>query len=344
MILNDNEHLPKIVTDTDGINDVLLAIEPEITQLRTDISDLLDELYIKTTEDFIARWEADFGLKYDASLSLEQRKQRVLNKLARKKTLTWENLRLLVKNNLAENMQFYLINNSANYNFKIMVNTTTEEVFDASKFTAVGTPSISADGIFTTTSVENNNFITFSDFTATNNLKLEIEFTMDGGFYNGFFVNVDWANLYSGLWLGEYGITWALFGANNLGYLGYIQDGHSYKMTLEWKSDNTTELKIKKDTEDTYLTSTGTWTGTLPTLFAIGGRYNNSGNVVIDLKQIHCFSNNVEIFKGTKTVPVGLSELEKAIKNAKPAYLTCDIVVTDIYRRCGTFSCGTNPL
>jgi hypothetical protein len=78
-------------------------------------------LYVKTTEDFITRWEKDFSLKYDASLTLEQRRQRILNKLARKRPLTWDNLRLLIKNNLAENVQFYLSNDSANYNFRIIV-------------------------------------------------------------------------------------------------------------------------------------------------------------------------------------------------------------------------------
>ena len=121
MLLDDREHLPKIVTDVDGIRDILLAIEPELIQLRTDISDMLKELYVKTTDNFITKWELDFGLKYDASLSLEQRRQRILNKLARKKTLTWENLRLLIRNNLAENVQFYLSNDSANYHFKIIV-------------------------------------------------------------------------------------------------------------------------------------------------------------------------------------------------------------------------------
>lgn len=123
MLLDDIEHLPKVVTKAIGIKDVLLAIEPELIQLRTDISDLIKELYVRTTEDLISRWELDFGLKYDASLSLSQRRQRILNKLARKKTLTWENLRLLVKNNLAENVQFYLSNDSANYHFRIIVAT-----------------------------------------------------------------------------------------------------------------------------------------------------------------------------------------------------------------------------
>lgn len=123
MLLDNIEHLPKVVTNALGIKDVLLAIEPELIQLRSDISDLLKELYVKTTENLIERWEQDFSLKYDSSLTLEQRRQRVLNKLARKRPLTWENLRLLVKNNLAENVQFYLSNDSAHYNFRIIVST-----------------------------------------------------------------------------------------------------------------------------------------------------------------------------------------------------------------------------
>ena len=123
MLLDDIEHLPKVVTNVLGIKDVLLAIEPEIIQLREDISDLIKELYVKTTEDFITRWEKDFSLKYDAGLTLEQRRQRILNKLARKRPLTWQNLRLLIKNNLAENVQFYLSNDSANYHFRIIVAT-----------------------------------------------------------------------------------------------------------------------------------------------------------------------------------------------------------------------------
>lgn len=121
MLLDDREHLPKIVTDIDGIRDVLLAIEPEIFLLRTNISDLMKELYVKTTDKLIARWEKDFGLSYDASLTLQQRRQRILNKLARKKTLNWTNLRLLIKNNLTENSQIYLINDSGNYHFRIIV-------------------------------------------------------------------------------------------------------------------------------------------------------------------------------------------------------------------------------
>lgn len=123
MALNDIEHLPKVVTDIDGINDVLLAIDPEIIQLRTDLTNLVKELYIRTTEELITRWEKDFSLKYDASLTLAQRRQRILNKLARKRPLTWANLRTLIKSNIGENTQFYISNDSANYFFRIYVAT-----------------------------------------------------------------------------------------------------------------------------------------------------------------------------------------------------------------------------
>lgn len=120
MSLADREHLPKIVTDIDGIRDVLLAIDPEIQLLRDDISQLIKELYVKTTEKLINRWEKDFSLPYNASLTLQQRRQRILNKLARKKTLTWKNLKLLVRNNITK-PQFYIVNDSANYHFRIII-------------------------------------------------------------------------------------------------------------------------------------------------------------------------------------------------------------------------------
>ena len=123
MLLDDIEHLPKIVTDIDGIRDVLLAIEPEIIQLRADISDFLKELYIKTTEQYITRWERDFSIAYDSSLTLQQRRQQILNRLSTKQTLTWENLKKLVKSNISENAKFYISNDSANFYFRIYVDT-----------------------------------------------------------------------------------------------------------------------------------------------------------------------------------------------------------------------------
>ena len=122
-LLNDREHLPKIVTDINGINDVLLAIDPELIQLREDLTDTLKELYVKTTTNLISRWEKDFSIKYDASLSLAERRQQILNKLSAKKVLTWDNLKRLIKTNIGDRVQFTIVNDSAEFYFRIYVAT-----------------------------------------------------------------------------------------------------------------------------------------------------------------------------------------------------------------------------
>lgn len=119
-MLADNEHLPKVTTETEGVRDILLAIDPEIQLLRDDISQLKKELFIKTTEKLIDRWEKDFSLTPDSSLTLQQRRARLLNKLGRKKTLNWQNLGILIRNNITK-PQFYIMNDSANFFFRIMI-------------------------------------------------------------------------------------------------------------------------------------------------------------------------------------------------------------------------------
>lgn len=120
MSLANREHLPLKVTNINGIRDILLALDPEVILLRDDISQLKKEMFVNTTEKLIDLWEKDFGLPFNSSLTLQQRRQRILNKLARKKTLTWTNLRNLIKNNLIVK-QIYIINDSANYHFRILV-------------------------------------------------------------------------------------------------------------------------------------------------------------------------------------------------------------------------------
>jgi hypothetical protein len=127
------ENVDPIISKIDGLKEVMLAIDPEIQLVRTDISNLIKELYIKTTEQFIRRWEEDFSLSYDPALSLQQRRQRILNKLARKKTLTWTNLGNLIQNNI-DHPQYYISNHSGEYRFTIIVQTNnTSELFKAVK-------------------------------------------------------------------------------------------------------------------------------------------------------------------------------------------------------------------
>lgn len=118
--LADIEHLPKIVTDVEGIKDVLLAIDPEIQLIRDDISVILKNLYVHSADKYIKMWEDDFSLPYDSSLTVAQRRNRVLEKMARKKALTWTNLGILIRRNII-NPQYYIVNDSENYHFRIII-------------------------------------------------------------------------------------------------------------------------------------------------------------------------------------------------------------------------------
>ena len=80
--LADIEHLPKIVTDIDSIKDILLAIDPEVQQIREDINEIQRNLYAHTADKYIKMWEDDFSLPFDGSLTLAQRRSRILEKMA----------------------------------------------------------------------------------------------------------------------------------------------------------------------------------------------------------------------------------------------------------------------
>ena len=118
--LADIEHLPKIVTDIDSIKDILLAIDPEVQQIREDINEIQRNLYAHTADKYIKMWEDDFSLPFDGSLTLAQRRSRILEKMARKKSLTWANLGLLIRRNIV-NPQYYIVNNAGKYHFRIII-------------------------------------------------------------------------------------------------------------------------------------------------------------------------------------------------------------------------------
>lgn len=120
MSIYDLEHLPKIVTKCEGIYDVLQAIDPEVIKLRKDLDDLQKELYIKTTDKLIDLWEKDFGIKYDSSLTLQQRREQIIDKLLQKQLLTWDNLKAVVKRFVGDS-QVYFINDPAHFKFIIML-------------------------------------------------------------------------------------------------------------------------------------------------------------------------------------------------------------------------------
>lgn len=118
-----SDTLPKFITDIGQINEILLAIDPEIQLQRDDLTQLEKEIYIKLTENAILRWEADFGLPYDSTLTLQQRRDVVLNKIQIKRIFNAENRINLIKENVTK-PQFYIIDDSDSYHFRIIVQDT----------------------------------------------------------------------------------------------------------------------------------------------------------------------------------------------------------------------------
>ena len=179
---------------------------------------------------------------------------------------------------------------------------------------ADGTPSITADGVFTSTTSNAHNYISLDNFTASVDLRAEFEFSVIGGDYSGYLINSG-SSTNAGLYINDYGLTWALFGANNFKGRYYIASGHSYKLYLEWKADGTTELGIKRDDESAYSTSNGTWTGTLPTEFIIGYRYNNKGVAIFDLNKIKFYSGGNLIYQPCLKIPYTESKTGSKVVN-----------------------------
>lgn len=180
---------------------------------------------------------------------------------------------------------------------------------------ADGTPNITADGVFTSTTSNAHNYISLDNFTASGDLRSEFEFSITGGDYDGYLINSG-SSKNAGLYTNDYGLTWALFGANNFKGRYYIATGHSYKLYLEWKADGTTELGIKRDDESAYSTCNGTWTGTLPTDFIIGYRYNNQGVAIFDLNRIKFYSGGDLIYQPCLKIPYTESKTGSKIVNS----------------------------
>ena len=359
MSLADIEHLPKVVTDVDGIRDILLALDPEIVLLREDISQLIKELYVSTTEKYIDRWEQDFSLPYDGSLTLEQRRQRVKNKLARKKVLNWQNLRLLIKNNIVK-PRFYIVNEAENYHFKIFLEQQPQkQEFDLSNFTVVGSPTITEDGVASGFSSTNYLIGKKIDFTKPFNFKFRIRFNTEAGTTQGTIFALTHFNDYNNM-IKHYQ------GTNGKVLLQHVKNGSvpatlyqldtnvDYDIIFSWDGSKY-EVKAKEITsQEWHLVSTrdDSTPITISSLVAeqnpltIGARiYGQPFTGSIDLKQLSITVDGKEVFSGVKNIDYITNELRASLKQAKPAYLTYDIIVTEFFTRyCGTFSSGTEPL
>ncbi len=115
------ENLPKFIAEEKYIKEVLEAIEPEIDKIKIEISKMLLECCVSTCSDYgLKKFEKDFSIRYDANLTIEERRRNVINKMLAKKRLTKEGLNDFIKRNL-NNGQFYVSNEAEQYSFKVRI-------------------------------------------------------------------------------------------------------------------------------------------------------------------------------------------------------------------------------
>jgi len=119
MALKDN--LPSFIVEEKYTKEVLDAIEPEIYQIVELLKQTLLETSISTCSlQGIIKYEDDYGLSHNTELSLDERKDEVINKMLNKKRLTKTELKNLIKRNINKG-QFYVSNSPMQYKFKVMV-------------------------------------------------------------------------------------------------------------------------------------------------------------------------------------------------------------------------------
>lgn len=104
------------------LKELLQAEQPELDLIENRLEDIIKQFYAKTTTWAIEKWEDDFLMEHDSTLSIEQRRARVLAKINSDSTSTKEMLENLVKQ-IMDAKRVVITENPADYSFTIYVNT-----------------------------------------------------------------------------------------------------------------------------------------------------------------------------------------------------------------------------
>lgn len=113
--------VPPFVADMMEIAQLFSAEQPELDRMEKDLSELLEQFYIKTATYSLDKWEDEFGLERDGSLTLMQRRARVLAKLNSNPPATVKMLENLVSQIVSANA-VTIVEHPAEYSFTVYVN------------------------------------------------------------------------------------------------------------------------------------------------------------------------------------------------------------------------------
>lgn len=113
--------VPPFVAEMMEIAQLFIAEQPELDMMEADLAELLRQFYIKTATYSLDMWEDEFGLERNTSLTLMQRRARILAKLNSNPPATVKMLENLVFQTLSANA-VTIVEHPAEYSFTVYVN------------------------------------------------------------------------------------------------------------------------------------------------------------------------------------------------------------------------------
>lgn len=116
-----NKSVPPFVAQMREIAELFVAEQPELDRMEKELSELLKQFYIKTATYSLDQWEDEFGIERNLSLTLMQRRARVLAKLNSNPPATVKMLENLVFQILSANA-VTIVEHPAEYCFDVYVN------------------------------------------------------------------------------------------------------------------------------------------------------------------------------------------------------------------------------
>lgn len=117
-----NKNVPPFVAQMREMAELFIAEQPELDKMEKDLTELLQQFYIKTATYSLDMWEDEFGLERNNTLTLMQRRARVLGKLNSNPPATVKMLENLVLQTLSANV-VTIVEHPAEYSFTVYVNT-----------------------------------------------------------------------------------------------------------------------------------------------------------------------------------------------------------------------------
>lgn len=112
-------NIPNFCYSIKQVKDIIDAIQPEIDLINEELDKMKSDVHITTTS-VIERFERDYGIVPDISKPLEDRVLAILNLKNIKKTLTDEQLNILIKRNYLSD-RFTVIFDYPDYSFSVLL-------------------------------------------------------------------------------------------------------------------------------------------------------------------------------------------------------------------------------